>query len=648
MASAPDVADRRRLRLRRWSSTRKDDTAALCVFFAFVLAFYSWVVLTSEPVSFDVLRSGPHGLLGDAFAHGQLNLRFDPPAGLLALHNPYDPAANMPFRRTGLHDLTLWHSKLYIYWGPVPALLLFAPLRLVGVWLPQSLATLLFGFGGTVFSALTLRFLVRRFLPSTPAWALWAGMTALALSNVVPFSLRRPSQYELAIEGALCFGFLGLWLLLTAWFGGRPPLRRLAGASLAFGLAIGCRPTGAAYLLVPLVLVLGARRSGAWPRANGVLRSRLLLALIGPLAVCGALLAAYDLARFGNPLELGQRYQLSAFDQTHRGIGHLSYLLPGLFYYLVMPPQPLAAFPFLDLGPPPAYPWHLPAGYTGVETTGGLLPLVPAVLVLALLPWVARRWEPDLRRIAGAMLAAGALTLVALSVTVWGTTQRYEVDFVSLLLIAALLVWYAVLARPRRTPWPRRLAIGTGVAALTWGSLAGLAESITGYNNVLAVNHPNVYRRFVDAFSPLSQLIAVAAGGPVIARISSPIAERTDHPWPSPGPHEVAFDVSSAPVVLTIASPARRHYALRLAVAPGQDAQAGEGAQLLVGLEAQAPQTLAVRRPAVADVDLALGAGINRVVVSATAVRARGARVVAVRGLAIVTPGTPLSRPPSP
>jgi hypothetical protein len=624
---------------------------ALTVFFAVVLGFYTWIVLTSEPFHFDRVSSGPYGALGDAFAHGQLHLRFDPPPDLLSLRNPYDPASNLQFRRSGLHDLTLWHDKLYLYWGPVPALLLFAPLRLVGVWLPQSLATLMFGFGGLVFSVLTLRFLVRRFLPSTPAWALGASMAALALCNVVPFSLRRAVQYELAIEGALCFGFLGLWLLLTGWFGERPSVRRMAGASMAFGLAIGCRPTAAAYVLVPVVLVLAAWRGGRWPVVDNTTRgsrARTTRALLAPLAACGALLFAYNMARFGSPLEFGQRYQLSGFDQTHRAAGSLSYLLPGLFYYLVMPPQPLAAFPFLDLGPPPAYPWHLPAGYTGVESTGGVLVLVPLVTALVLLPWIARRWEPDLRRIVAAMVGAGLLTILAVTVMVWGTTQRYEVDFVSLLLIPALLVWFAVLSRLRPVPWVRRSAVGAGLTLLAWGALAGLALSSTGYDNAMAVNHPKLYRWLVDAFSPVSRLMAGVAGGPVIARIHSPIAERTDHPWPSPGPKKVAFDVSPEPVVLTIASPGRRHYALRLAVAPGRDAPVGGAAQLVVGLEDRGAQQLEVRRPAVADVDLALVPGINRVVLTATTVRTRGARLVEVRGLAIVTPGTPLSRPASP
>jgi hypothetical protein len=626
------------------------ETVALWVLFTVFLVFYVWIVRTSVPFTSNHAYSGPYGALADAFAHGQLSLRDPPPAGLLDLVNPYDPMANGAFRGSGLHDLTLWHDKLYVYWGPVPALLL-VPFQLVGVWLPQNLVTVGFGFGALVFSVLTLRFLVGRFLPATPAWALWAGMISLGLCNVVPFTLRRPAQYEIAIDGALCFGFLGLWLLCTGWFGQRPSVRRLAAASLAIGLAVGCRPTAGLYALVPLTLVVGAWRSGRWPVAgHGGLRpsTTTITALAAPLAVCAALLLAYNAARFGTPLEFGQKYQLSAFDQTHRALGELSYLAPGLFYYLVLPPRLLATFPFLGLGPP-RYPWGLPAGYTGVEMTAGVLPMIPLLAGLVLLPFTARRWDPGLRRIAGAMVATAALTIVLLAFMIWGTTQRYEADFVSLLLIPALLVWYTALVRARRRGWPRWLAVAAGSAALLWGGVAGLAASFRGYTDGLAAYHPQLYRAFVDAFSPLSRVVASAKGGPVITRIDSTSnvdADTTadaDRDWGSLGLGRFAFDLTTDRVTLTVASPGHRHAVLRLAASTSQVRRSSVRASLFAGLDGKVPLASVIRPSGIYDFDLELGPGVNRVVVSSDA----GA-LVRVEGVALVAPGTPKAPPPAP
>ncbi|MDX6715797.1 MAG: hypothetical protein QOH30_2355 [Baekduia sp.] len=618
------------------------------VFFAAFLVFYVWIVRTGVPFTSNHAYSGPYGGLADAFAHGQLSLRDPPPPGLLDLVNPYDPIANNAFRHNGLHDLTLWHGKLYVYWGPVPALLL-VPLQLVGVWVPQNLVTVGLGFGALVFSVLTLRFLVARFLPATPAWAVWAGMLSLALCNVVPFTLRRPAQYEIAIDGALCFGFLALWLLSTGWFGPRPSVHRLAGASLAIGLAVGCRPTAGLYALVPLTLVVGAWRSGRWPVAGAGRRRATMTALAAPLGVCVALLLAYNAARFGTPLEFGQKYQLSGFDQTHRALGHLSYLAPGLFYYVLLPPRLLATFPFLGLGPPPKYPWGLPADYTGVEMTAGVLPTIPLLAGLVLLPWVARRWDPGLRAIAGAMVATAALTTVLLAFMVWGTTQRYEVDFVSLLLIPALLVWYTALVWAPRRRWPRRLVAVAGTAALIWGAAAGLAESFRGYTDGLAAYHPQLYRAFVDAFSPLSRVLASAKGGPVITRIDSTAnvdADTTanaDKNWSSLGLGNFAFDLTTDRVTLTIASPGHRDALLRLAASTRRASLSSVRSSLFVGLDGAAPLARILRPSGIYDFGVELAPGVNRVVVSSDA-----GTLVRVTAVGLVAPGTPAAAPQAP
>ena len=66
--------------------------------------------------------------------------------------------------------------------------MLFAPLQVVGLHVSQSFAAALFGFLGFVFSAAILRFLVRRFLPSTLRWAMAVACVALAFGNTLPLS----------------------------------------------------------------------------------------------------------------------------------------------------------------------------------------------------------------------------------------------------------------------------------------------------------------------------------------------------------------------------------------------------------------------------------------------------------------------------
>jgi hypothetical protein len=61
---------------------------------------------------------------------------------------------------------------------------------------------------------------------------------------------------------------------------------------------------------------------------------------------------AYNFARFGNPLEVGQSYQLSGYDPHDVHFGSVSYLLPNLWFYGISPPWTTILFPFLLLTPP--------------------------------------------------------------------------------------------------------------------------------------------------------------------------------------------------------------------------------------------------------------------------------------------------------
>ena len=84
--------------------------------------------------------------MGDAILKGQLHLDIPVEEGLLALENPYDPAA-----RSGLYyqwDHAYYNGHYYMYFGVVPALLVFAPYQ----WLTGQMLTT---FRGTqVFAGL--------------------------------------------------------------------------------------------------------------------------------------------------------------------------------------------------------------------------------------------------------------------------------------------------------------------------------------------------------------------------------------------------------------------------------------------------------------------------------------------------------------
>lgn len=203
----------------------------------------------------------------EAFLAGRLSLPVEPKKELLALPDPYDPVLNAAWK---LHDVSLYKGKYYLSWGPAPALTLFAPFRLISNrYLDEKFAIALFCFGGLIWSILLLNLLTRTYVPRIPFWMQVLAVLCLGLSNVAPYILRRPLQYEVAIASGYCFLFGGLYWLMAGVLAA-PDTRwwRLALGSLFLGLAVGSRPHLILAGLVGRLVVRALERPGYSARAR--------------------------------------------------------------------------------------------------------------------------------------------------------------------------------------------------------------------------------------------------------------------------------------------------------------------------------------------------------------------------------------------
>jgi len=480
--------------------------------------FYLWTADTTYPLA---LHGGLHLIEGETDRYNQLANSFlhfrlsvgPAPRGLLSQTDPYDPSQNGALL-SGINDDLLYGGRLYLLWGPAPVVVLLVPMHLLGFIPTPSLTDSIFAITGLGFALATLRVLLKQVADAALWMCVLAGVT-LALASIVPFIERSTAVNQEAILGGFCFTMAGVWLAISALASRRASLWRLVLMSLCFGLAAGSRPTLGltALVLVPVYMSLRSTR----PHRG------LLLALSAPVGMCFLLLLAYNQARFGNPLEFGEQYQLAGYNPKLAHFGDRSYVPPGAWFYLVSPPRPTILFPFLQLGPPPmSYPAALPTKYLPPERTAGLLPMAPIVIFLVALPRIWRRRPGLLGPLALPLLilaGAGMGALVFLSYQIPATTQRYEVDFATLFLLGALAAWIALSTEARGA---RRwlLRIGGGLLA-AWSCLTGLATSFSGPANLLATEHPGTWNTLQKISSPLSTAIAAATGGPVLADVSA-------------------------------------------------------------------------------------------------------------------------------
>lgn len=487
---------------------------ALVVLAAGVSGIYGWTARTSdEPAQRGI---DPYNRLADAFVHGQTSLRLTPPPGLAALPDPSDATANAAYRFPDpafIHDLSLHDGRFYAYWGPAPALVLFVPARLLGLGsLSLAFAVALFALLALGCSVALLRLVVRRWLPRTPDRLLVLGALALAFGNAAPFILRRPAVYEVAIASAACFTWAGLLALFSGLARERPAWGRVAVGSLALGLAFLSRPPTGIAALVAVAALAWLWRSGTVSRAAAA------AALLGPFTLCVAGFGIYNALRFGSPVDFGQRYQLSDYTPSSRSALDLRRLAPGAWYYLLLPVRATLQFPFAFLDRPGSDPFAVP-GFDKGEYTAGLIPCAPILLALLAGPWALRGRSRALVAIAAAGVGLG-LALVAIdSALIPGATQRYEVDFASYLLVAALLSWLAAYDRVRHRRRPRRAIAWLGGAAIAITACVGLALSVNGSDARLRRSKPATFGALQRFFSPVALAGAAIVGHPVLVSV---------------------------------------------------------------------------------------------------------------------------------
>ncbi|HTX78500.1 MAG TPA: hypothetical protein VMC62_02480, partial [Longilinea sp.] len=422
----------------------------------------------------DGIHYGYYELLAQAFQKGQTYLTVDPPAALLQLSDPYDYQQRQNIGGV-IWDATLYNGKYYLYWGPVPALLIVAVKAVTSFTGTDDKLILAFTWGYMLFGLLLVSLVWWRHFRSRPVWLAVSAGLMVAFNYTMCFLVTDPNVYEAAIAGGQCFLMAGFFFLV--WALGRkelsPWLFGLAGLSL--GLAVGCRlslsPTVILVFLLASAWTLWRRSlQKGWPA---------ILAMLLPLVVIAAGMAWYDWVRFGSIFETGHRFQLSSVDMsTGRKVMGFFNIPPNIYTFFFRPFQWTGKFPFLNAPAIRNNMWpsflYIPETYLYREAITGIIPSAP-YLWLAIIPLIGiiyTLWQVIKRRLQfdaafkepvwltilfiGAALVECSLLLIYTS-----SSMRYLNDLTpTLFIVAALGVWQTdewAANAPTRQRWFRAL-----------------------------------------------------------------------------------------------------------------------------------------------------------------------------------------------
>ena len=454
------------------ASGRRFDFVLTTLACVMVIAVYALLAGSTDAEDSGALASDAYyNRLVDGLQRGELSLVQEVPAGLAALPNPYDPVANkqyigVMYAGNQIHEeLTYYHGKLYLYFGVVPAVVLFLPYHwLTGAYLSHQLGCTILASLGFLAGTVLLWKIRARCFPEVDAGSMALGFLGLGLATVMPIVFARPDLWEVPITSAYAFtmfSLLCLWFILERETG---RWRWVLGLSICAGLAIGSRPSSfmvAGLLLVPLTLAAQSFRSR--PVGERGPASREILAALIPIGLIGAGLMWYNFMRFGDVLEFGQRYQLKSDGVGYDGNFSTKYLFHHFRIYFLKPWSWGSDFPFVQ---PPAIP-PMPGDTVAVDSFVALIPSVPFLLLAAFVPFTLPA-ESTARR----TLVWLTTTLLGLAVCAsmlfcffYGVCVRYDIDFMPGWAVLAGIGLLGLEAKVREAVWPK-----LALRAL-WGAL---------------------------------------------------------------------------------------------------------------------------------------------------------------------------------
>lgn len=465
-----------------------------------VILIYVWFAIPRSSNEWEA-PTNYYDLLATGFRNASLHLSLDPDPQLLALPNPYDPLA-----RAGLEtkwDLSLYQGKYYLYWGPVPALILSGIYSFFHGTINDLTLALVFISGLLIVQVLLIFILWNRYFYNLPRLLLYLTIPLIGLTG--PLILLRHNYesakvYEAAISGGQFFFMSGMLAALTAMAHSPISIRKLLAAVTLWALAIGTRQTLAMPVgFMAVLLAFWFFRTNDWSLKKTVQVMPLAL----PLIFCFVCIAWYNQARFGSFTETGFYYALAGINvqERYHELFSPAYIVLNLYNYLFNAIVFTNEFPFviIPLGTESFSSLSMPDVYAAEPITG-LLYTFPFVIFagLPLLASSSRReflstldtskrndWNLTVLSLSGSFLIAFGLLMLFF----W-SSMRYAEDFMPSLIILSIIGFWQGCQSLSSKPSSRKLYMIFGVFLASSSILLNILLAIsTNHELVKLITH---------------------------------------------------------------------------------------------------------------------------------------------------------------
>lgn len=374
-----------------------------------------------------------------ALSKGQVTISDTPDTTKLdELENPYDAIERAKLTRGEdyIWDAAYFHHRYYVYFGALPAVLLMVPYYLITKKLmATATATLIFSILSIPVLVAITKKVFEKYFRELPFVYMALSSVMMIIGTMLVWINVAPRFYELVTVAGFFFALLGFFLVLDAEKEGeKVSYKKIFIGSLCLAASIASRPTQlfTSLLIVPILWKILMKNS---KEKKNVLK--LILVVAVPYLLVAIALMRYNYVRFGNPLEFGEKYQLTVNNMKELSIRWA--LLPtGIICSLFGLPTFQGFFPFLHGN------GNLidTFGYYYIEDMlGGVFWIAPiAFFCFGIFKVLKENKNKEFKTFLISLLTVGMILVTFISLKA-GSTGRYLLDFAWLFVLCGISVF---------------------------------------------------------------------------------------------------------------------------------------------------------------------------------------------------------------
>ncbi len=431
------------------TSTLKKPYIFIMLFVILSYAIFSYTSLNCRP--FSKTPENLYQYLAEAFLNGQFSFKILPPPELLKIKDPYNYQQNHLIKFSDgqllhdkLHDVSLYKGKFYIYFGPLPVMMIYIPCKLLTGYYPSDcfVVFLFLSLGFFICYSLMIKIKNDHFPLVSESQMVLAGLL-LGFANNAPFLLIRPMVYEVAIASGFFILSLAI-IFLYQIFHENFSTKNVFFFSFFLVLSIAARPNFALLyiLIIPLLFIY------LYHKSKKFLKNA--FALIIPGLILGPLLLYYNYSRFDSIFEFGLHYQLAhVLSNPVLMTYHMREIAFNILYnfynYFLSPIDFKHSIPYVSF--PHLFERKVAFG-NDYEGTIGILNTAPFLIFLVFLPGIlcfsSKLKTPSNYQLRHFIFFLSFLTSIILLfiLSLNSATERYTSDFSTFLIMLSILCFW--------------------------------------------------------------------------------------------------------------------------------------------------------------------------------------------------------------